>query len=77
MHNYAQIGQIVLTEIEGLENESEVNGLIYLESAGSPYLVVGGERGQLAVIDVKKNTAWVEENFVPSEITSITLTKDK
>jgi hypothetical protein len=67
-----------MKEMNGTEDETEVNALIYTEAVGTPFLIVGGESGKLAVIDIKRNnTCWVETDFIPSEIASLSLTKDK
>jgi hypothetical protein len=67
-----------MAEMEGMEDETEVNALLYLESNDSPYIIVGGETGKLGIVDLKrKTTSWVESDFIPAEITSLTLTKDR
>ena len=67
-----------MTEMEGMEDETEVNAMIYTETNGSPYIIVGGESGKLAVVDLKRKIiSWVETDFIPSEIATLMLTKDK
>ena len=76
--NFKQIGAINVREIKGMEDETEVNALVYLEINDLPYLVVGGEVGKLAVLDLKRNQAcWIESEFIPAEITQLSLTKNK
>ena len=75
LENYKQIGDFHTSEIEGLEKETEVNALLYYAGVDqqSPHLIIGGEQGNLAVIDLKQRICtWVEADFVPSEISSLT-----